>query len=256
MGIAAGVPVSYPISSGDLLCKSAVPAVNLVAWFDFPTGASYANSVNAAQTIGSVSGLQTTTQQLNATLGSHHSETFPTSGSAAGHQFNYSTNPINVTNSFSVCFWLRQNSAMSLSAPSDFTGIIGIDIDQLQIAASANGDVVVIDNGVNRAYANIDSINTWNFFVITYTNTSSNNYTVSIYINGSTTPYVTSASFTRSWSTNAIRSLGGYVRSSTHVTPITLKIDSLGVYNKVLSASDITYLYNAGTGRTYADTLK
>lgn len=226
---------------------------NITLWHDFNLGSStYPNAFNTAQYVQSVSGYQANSFRINSSLDYYHRYT-PSSYAAGSFAFSYlSSNRPVVTNSFSVCGWVRMSGGMSLGINTDYFSILDIDSDiSIRISPSEFG---LAANSSIRVQTTLPSTHTWYFFTITFENTSSNNYTAKIYINNSLA--ATSSSFTYSYALNRILSFSGheFTVNQSATAPDCL-IDSLGVYNKILSASEMTYLYNAGSGRTYLDTL-
>lgn len=87
---------------------------------------------------------------------------------------------------------------------------------------------------------------TWHFVVVTYNGSVDDKFRV--YVDGATTPEGTSAAF------SALDGNGGDFRLSyvdSNVPP-DMEIDSIGIYDRVISSSEITELYNSGSGLDYA----
>jgi len=96
---------------------------------------------------------------------------------------------------------------------------------------------------------NIPTLNTWTHIAITYNNSSVSNDPI-IYVNGSavTITEITAPSGTVKPENGVILDIGNW---STSLTPYSRsfngKIKDVRVYNRILSAAEVTTLYNGGT---------
>jgi hypothetical protein len=89
----------------------------------------------------------------------------------------------------------------------------------------------------------------WHNVIITW---NSSDDILRLYIDGNTTPELTSGALTISQSTTTFE-IGDNETVGSAVTFDGL-IDETGIWTKVLSSSEITDLYNSGSGLSYADT--
>ena len=100
-------------------------------------------------------------------------------------------------------------------------------------ANSTDGVVVTPNNSIN--------LNTWYFYTVTW-----NNQTVQLYLNG-----VLQGSNTVGGTSSALDTFALGNASDSFGAPLNGYIDEAGVWNRVLSGSDITQLYNNGAGLSY-----
>ena len=155
---------------------------------------------------------------------------------------------------FSLNFWIFNPSAQSNSIFTDFGNDgsnKGFYVD-MTVNSSHTIRFVGFNNGVNTialsASGNIGFLNRWSMATITVSGTS-----VKIYLDGTLTSSGTMSN-ALNYVTNSYPCIGAF--KSNNNTPNSYlsngtKIDAFNIWDKELSASEITSLYNSGNGKQY-----
>lgn len=160
----------------------------------------------------------------------------------------------------SISIWIKpEASGSSVGNPFGGTGFqtYWITNTPLWSAYPSNS----FNMGSLYSNANAFTMNAWNHVVVTIDSTTSNNTTV-VYVNGSPVQMYTYPSGTGGGSASSSNSktasnllantiLGGQYHPSPQLKyPFDGKIDELSSWDKVLSQSEVTTLYNSGNGNT------
>jgi hypothetical protein len=167
-----------------------------------------------------------------------------------GFSFDGVNDYVNVATSFGQSF-SSPNSAHSYSAwiyPTSVTGYNWI----IQNGTSTTGTSMILiganlcfffQGGANQTSSNVTiSINTWTLVTVVYNGAGS----VSFYKDG-----VFDVAKTASWTETAgtaTTNIGSYVKALHFFDGI---IDEVGVWNRALTSTEVTELYNAGVGKQY-----
>jgi len=93
------------------------------------------------------------------------------------------------------------------------------------------------------------TVNTWNHVLITYDGGGLNNSNVSFYLNGVFDKTVSTPSWGTETGSYGYTQIGKYVASSHYFNG---KIDELGIWNRALTPTEVTELYNSGSGLQYS----
>lgn len=113
------------------------------------------------------------------------------------------------------------------------------------LRTNTSGNLAVIVDGSNTdTGATVLSAATWYFVALTYSATA-----VNAYLNGSGTPEVT-ATRTASYTGGNVTRIG--VSGLTGQQMLGSEV-AWGVWSRVLSAADMTFLYNSGNGRAFSE---
>ena len=164
--------------------------------------------------------------------------------------------PFTATNvPWSIGFWFNttqgQNYIFGWSTNGDGVGI-GAD-------GNASGTMSIhFDNGISNATlwtTNTYDDGTWHYAVITYSGLNSEYISnAAIYIDG--TSVATSSNRTLSGGSGVAGTALEIGNRYTYSTPYSGNLDEVGIWNRVLSSTEITDLYNGGSGQTMvSDTL-
>lgn len=167
----------------------------------------------------------------------------------------YINDPFYIASAFSASFWVFIESDGSAAndqrlidkwyTSSEY--IIRLNGNPLKIQAlfSCSGGTVIATGATSITIAS-----GWNHIVVTYDTTNG----AKIYLNGNTTPDGSAAAkgtvnnTTEPLTLGAARSSGGAISS-----PLDGLLDEVAIWDKVLSSTEITELYNSGAGITYED---
>jgi len=166
------------------------------------------------------------------------------------------TNTMKFTNNFTISLWFNVNASDGMlfsNYHNDGSGDYGYFLHktgsnlrwQVYSSGNLNNKTVTIPSYVT---------NTWFHVVVTANNTVENGFSNAIYINGSLAGYNTYMDNIRYHSTiNHYPSIGAmyYGSSPTISNPFNGKIDAVNIWNRKLTSTEITELYNAGTGKQY-----
>lgn len=217
----------------------------LKLWFDFPTSSNYINAVNNSQMLLGVSGQQDTGSPVSSALGSHHRETFSQSaGVNTVKNFNWETNPITILGDCSVAFW--SNGSFGAYSGSYPNGYLILNLDPFE---------VVYDGYNYRLYSNgslmsiISSGSSWEFIAFTIKRSGST-IDVRAYRNGVLVD--TDLGMSSSVATGKLYSGLGTYNVIAQSSVATKEVDSLGLWEKELTAAEVLSLYNSGSGVTYS----
>jgi hypothetical protein len=167
--------------------------------------------------------------------------------SSGGYLDNSSTNFNVGTADISASVWIKP-----LSYGSEAFGLAGSVFD-LRIAGATNawllafdpnGNLIVYESGVVYTSTTTIPLNTWTHIVL-----SRNSGTTSFYINGSLDGTFSDAEDFQS----QLITVGSVYdfQGDPDVLQYNGNIDEFGFWNRALSASEVTLLYNSGTGLTY-----
>jgi len=154
--------------------------------------------------------------------------------------------------SFTFAFWANTpntSSGMVISKTA------GTDTREFQIGLRTSGvaefrlfpDGIFANGRLVETSASSFSANTWNFFAYRYDSSAA---TIGISVNGGAFTTLGSIPAITQTNTNPLN-LGVFVNTASGVN-YTGQLASVGFWKKALSASEVTQLWNAGAGRTYA----
>lgn len=164
--------------------------------------------------------------------------------------------PIDAQINYSLAVWIRPTS---LGVPSNPRGVIGKGINLsvpltflIGMAVNYTFDRVEFYHSDGLVLTTLPSANssltdaTWHFVAVTYNSVTT---TLSLSINNGTPVTATSVESLQGLASDTLL---GFL-SSTGFDPFLGQMSLLGAWNKVLSASEITSLYNAGAGKAYGN---
>lgn len=160
---------------------------------------------------------------------------------AASNQYLATSSAIITSGAFTFACWVK-STAVSNTVRFMVQGSIAGATDR-QFIETTGSKFAVTSGTASAAGATTLSNNTWYFCVLTNDGVNS-----TFYLNGA----VEIAAFADAPVYTGVDTfiLGS---SRTHTFTLNGAMDSAGVWNRALSAAEITYLYNAGSGRVYAD---
>jgi len=167
------------------------------------------------------------------------------------------------TDNWSVSFWIYQTAGASSGVIGnwDYSGGQGTGWG-IRTGGTTGGDpskftISLFTNWVNGtgnllnplSTLGTTSINTWNHFVITRNSSAQEK----IYQNGTLVASQTNSSTKLTYPATSYSCIGAerYQSNIINYAKAGSKIDAMSVWNKELSATEITELYNAGTGKQY-----
>lgn len=133
-------------------------------------------------------------------------------------------------NAFSVSTWIKPRSFASAPIIFDYGTTTGNH--EMAIFLDTGGKLNVYD-GLDYQFSTVLSLNTWSFVTITFDGTN-----LKSYVNGIADSVIHLPTFTTALST---ATMGAYFDASQKLTGT---LDDLRVYNRALSQSEITTLYN------------
>ena len=149
-------------------------------------------------------------------------------------------------NSFTFAFWIN-----CLHAPyaGNNGGVIGGDSGAAGFVINTSTYMyltkVYPDSAYAPQYSQLVPLNQWTFIAVTY-NASNNNVT---YYMNNLTPETYASTISSFDATAATDRLGEWANGSGD--PYFGKLDEVGMWSRVLSAGEISQLYNSGSGLTY-----
>lgn len=145
--------------------------------------------------------------------------------------------PNNVT--WTYALWIKNATAVIWGAL--FVQTTGLGIFVNKPAASS----FIYWYGTGSADTTVIAAGTWTFVVAEYSTQSPGNVTVAYYINGALSTTQTGAAVAGlSWtSATMLNDSGG--------EQFTGSMDEVGIWNRALTSTEISQLYNSGTGLTY-----
>jgi hypothetical protein len=144
------------------------------------------------------------------------------------------------TGSFSVNMWVYLTS---LAGVGNNTALISGGSNSFSLViqgADASLRCQITNVAASGQSTGLLSLNTWQMVTVTIDGTT---HTLTYYINGTSAGSVT---FNQNFS-----SASNLIANSTGMITPTGKLDEVGYWKKVLSPTDITALYNLGSGKTY-----
>jgi hypothetical protein len=235
-------------------------------FLEMKSGTHYVNEVTGVTATSLIGGTnaQTTVGQVNATLGTYHLINNPQSGDVLRTISNTQVMPdypaTFVTKDMSVAFWLKGDSDGGFGASNVnnrfmlFGTGTSSNTSWVGIGVSANNSLTVYNNASSTGTTwTTDS--SWRLYVFNFQyNIGTSNFTVTCYIDGSL----------QANSYNMVRfDTSNYWLFTSSVFPVlntpdfdnNCGIDNLSIQDKVLSLSEVQYLYNLGAGLNYSSIL-
>jgi hypothetical protein len=201
------------------------------------------SSGNAVDSIGSVTGTNTGVDFSAGKINNGADFGGGTDKISLGNNFNFSS-------SFSISLWFQittTSGELRLITKGDSAG------NQYQWGIQMNGSGNVspaLWNGSGAGYLSFVgsssiSLNTWYHYVLTY---NSSTTTLTGYLNGSSdgSDNTTNGSWLTSGSANCL--LGARADND---SPLTGRLDEVSIFNRALTATEVTELYNSGSGLQY-----
>jgi len=161
-------------------------------------------------------------------------------------------NSMNLTGDFSISVWVNMTSISGVQVfLSTYQNISGVDYGF--IFRNINSTQLTFFNGTTQTTTNISGggllTNTWYHIVVTKTSSQ-----IKWYVNG-VADNVFNGVYPMSYHTSNPASIGAlYKWNGTDTVQFMSngsKIDELNIWNRILTATEITDLYNAGTGKFY-----
>jgi hypothetical protein len=161
-------------------------------------------------------------------------------------------NSLNLTGDFSISLWMMRKSAGQFKI---FTNLWNGATPYGWELAISNGVLrFAIGNGTSTVIANLSassalSADVFHLITITKSNTS-----LKIYINGTLNSSATYTNGTVVYSTTHYPMLGAWKYDNDPASGFIengAKIDEVNVWNKELTVTEVTELYNSGTGKFY-----
>lgn len=161
----------------------------------------------------------------------------------ASSQYMTALNLLNSNSSFSVCFWIYSSQLPYPASAVDYH-IIG---DGFNLGANT-GYFIGLDDESNQIYIAVDAgfiesttvlnPNTW--YHVCFTISSGSPYTLNCYINAVLdTP--SSISTTNTYTKSSVLNIAGDTTDTDYMTGI---LDDVRIYNRVLSQTEISEIYN------------
>ena len=155
------------------------------------------------------------------------------------------------TGDFSISFWYNPNNLTGLKdLVSSFTYYLG-NYYGFEISTSGNSYAIYIYNGTLSyvtlfTSAGTSTIGSWSHVTIVRKGSSG----TKIYVNGSLNASNTSTTNTVFAPTNT-NCLGGSIFNGVGTNYANGNLDEVNIWNKELTATEVTELYNTGTGKFY-----
>lgn len=156
---------------------------------------------------------------------------------------------------FTVNFWLKMNNNPSGTAATPFSYFDSTTANhKMQIGIQYLSSTIYINRGQdtqNDQYGVAQTLTTGTWYMLTYTYDGS---TIALYLNGNCTPIVSGAS-TITGTNSAYDGFGtsnftvGTDRGTNR--PTNGDVDEVGYWSRTLTCSEITQLYNSGSGLQY-----
>ena len=237
-----------PIYSDNCNAVSGSLVNGLVAYYPF---CGNANDQSGHEYNGTVNGATLTTDRFG--------------NANAAYNFNGINNFISTTcpgvlgtNSRSISFWF--NSTSNNTNETVFTDYGGSNCGQGFACTLFPQNKPGADNSCSTISSNnSSSLNSWNFYTVTYSSTDGTNITnCKLYINGvlqTTTQNTTQYPIN---TTNVVNMVFGSSRLYNSIQYFQGKLDDIGIWNRALTTSEVTQLYNQNqcfTNTTVTDTL-
>lgn len=254
MAFSTGVSL---LSAGGSGLKSSIRT-----FLEMKSGTHYVNEVTGATATSLIGGtnVQTAVGQVNATLGTYHVINNPSSGDVLRVISNTQVMPefasSEVTKDVSVAFWLKADTdgGFGGSFVDNKFMLFGTGGSQsfswTGIGVASNNQLVVLDATYYHPTTwYVDK--TWRFYVFNFQyNTGTTYCTVTCYIDG----VLKANSYTNKWFDT-----WDYWLFSSSIFP-TLNIvdfetggmDNLSIQDRLLTLSEVQYLYNSGVGLNYS----
>ena len=159
----------------------------------------------------------------------------------------YAVSNVLITNDFTFTVWAKRDGNSSTSIGGIFGNHIHTELSGANIYFSNNSTTVTMSagNGVTRPAHNVSipRLNTlWNFYVIRYSGTTYQLYFNGVLLDSRTAPVV------QSLNTNKY-SLGVWALSYLSEYYLNGKISQCSTYNRALTATEISTIYNATKSR-------
>ena len=157
-------------------------------------------------------------------------------------------NSLNFTGDFSYSFWVKTNASGNYTLLGNYTYTGGLNYGY-SVSLRGNDLYFQIANGaifVNLIYTNSSGWSSqYNHITITRKNSTGSE----IYVNG--TKVISNTSSINPLYTNSHFPTIGASKDPAFYWPFNGQIDALSIWNKELTASEITELYNSGNGAQY-----
>jgi len=219
------------------------------------SGSNYTNEVNGSSLISGVAGQQSSVSPVSAALGSYHSRAFGESGEVIEYSVNEAAISPLSSKDQTVGFWFKVTNANFANSLNNLVLLFGNKIPASSTSyeylmtglAYSGGDIVVVDVGDGMVLHADIFANTWYFIAATRTATG----TLNLYRNNSLvgTAFNVGSFVARD---NTTRFCSKYFATSAGATA-TVMMDGLFVADRILSSDELSYLYNAGSGRRFSE---
>ena len=154
---------------------------------------------------------------------------------------------IGITGDFSISGWFNPNSGTISSFLSSYNYEVGSRNDSICIAPfSGTLRIYVVNSlGVNisQDHTSAYTLSNWSHFVITFNNTTKK---IDVYVNGVLHPNSSTTTFTDYNTTGFVT---GIITGKRGVRYLNGLIDELGIWNRQLTPTEVSQLYNSGNGK-------
>lgn len=151
------------------------------------------------------------------------------------------------TSSFSIVGWMRLNGAVPTAPwypfhtrPTSSTSFTGNNI-WIRIGSSVTLQFGMSGTSVNSIARAVPSIGVWFHLAVTY---NGSNKQAIMYYNGAQSTSGTFSSLGNMTTTSRNLAIGGLAGSDNTNNSANMTLDNMGFYNKVLSAAEVTTIYN------------
>lgn len=212
----------------------------LIAWYDFQDNGD--DSENSNDLTASGNATYTASGKVGKAADLPDTSTDYFGGSATNITFDG-------TEDRTFAFWVKRNSGTSRdrimgiwSTPSGDKNFLFTFWDSGELNISSGSGSTTL--GTDQSTTDI-SDGSWHFCVVTYYGTSDDKFRY--YLDGSTTAEMTTVA------RNVGTSTAEWRIGQVDALPPDAYIDSVGVWDRVISSSEITELYNSGNGLDYDD---
>lgn len=267
LGIATGVPVAYPLSSDDLLNRSAVNLkTNLVQWFEFEGSASSSGGGSATYGwvgSGSVNSSRFNLESSGGKIGSGYLSSLQLGSSIDSWCALRWGNNLGVGSKGTLGGWIKEFKPTSVAGTytgnaclltNTFTSLARTGVMGVAFSGTYGGSASFSFQDGGGSGSTSGSLTSWTYFTYWYDftdTTAGANGTEYFCINNGT---VYSKALPAKGSFTYLQAMpmmdASWTDSASY--PLGVAIDGAFSYDRILSSGERSSLYNGGSGRNYA----